>query len=42
VEEEESASAALNKVKLANEASNGLFLLDSDFGTRVYTPSTSE
>lgn len=42
VEEEESANAALNKVKLANEASNGLFLLDSDFGTRVYTPDTSE
>jgi ferritin len=42
VEEEESASTALNKVKLANDASNGLFLLDSDFGTRVYTPDTSE
>ncbi|WP_297898774.1 ferritin [Methanobrevibacter sp.] len=42
VEEEESASSALNKVKLANESSNGLFLVDSDFGTRVYTPDTSE
>jgi len=42
IEEEESASTALNKVRLANEASNGLFLLDSEFGTRVYSPDTSE
>lgn len=42
VEEEESSSAALNKVKLANEASNGLFLVDADFGTRFYTPDTSD
>jgi len=42
VEEEESAVDALGKVKLASEASNGLFLLDSEFGNRVYTPSTSE
>ena len=42
VEEEESASDALSKVKLASEASNGLFLLDSEFGNIVYTPNTSE
>lgn len=41
VEEEESATAALNKVKLANEASNGLFLIDADFATRTYTPDIS-
>ena len=41
VEEEESASTALNKVKLASKESNGLFLLDAEFGNRVYTPSTS-
>jgi len=41
VEEEESATAALNKVKLASETSNGLFLIDSDFGNRVFKPDTS-
>ncbi|MBZ9570870.1 ferritin [Methanobrevibacter sp. TMH8] len=42
VEEEESASDALSKVKLASKASNGLFLVDSDFGSRVYTPDTAD
>ena len=42
VEEEESANTALNKVKLASDSSNGLFLVDVDFATRVYTPSSSE
>jgi len=37
VEEERTANAALKKVKLANERSNGLFLADADFGKRVYT-----
>ncbi len=42
VEEEDSANTALNKVKLASEASNGLFLADADFGARVYTQSSNE
>lgn len=42
VEEEESASEALNKVKLASESSHGFFLVDSEFGQRTYTEDTSE
>ena len=42
VEEEESASDALNKVKFASETSNGLYILDSEFSQRVYAPSSSE
>ncbi|MCL2114835.1 MAG: ferritin [Methanobrevibacter sp.] len=42
IEEEESAAAALNKVKMANEASNGMFLVDSEFASRVFTSNTSE
>jgi len=42
VEEEESAGSALNKIKLATKESNGLFSLDADFGTRIYTPSSSK
>ena len=42
VEEEESATAALNKVKLASKDSNGMFLVDSQFASRVFKPDTSE
>jgi ferritin len=42
VEEEESATDALNKVKLSYDTSNGIFLVDSEFGNRVFKPDTSE
>jgi len=36
VEEEDSASSALNQIKLAGEG--GLFILDKELGARVFTP----
>jgi ferritin len=42
VEEEESAGGVLQKVKLANESSTGLLLVDSELGKRVFTPPTPE
>ena len=42
VEEEESASAALNKVKLASDTQNGILIIDSEFASRVYTPDSQE
>ncbi|MCL2157303.1 MAG: ferritin [Methanobrevibacter sp.] len=42
VEEEESASAALNKVKLASDTHNGILIIDSEFASRVYTPDSQE
>ena len=41
VEEEESAMEVLGKIKRAGGA-NILYMLDSELGSRVYTPSTSE
>ncbi|MDD1774860.1 MAG: ferritin [Methanobacterium sp.] len=38
VEEEESASGALQKVKLAGEDSSALLMLDQELGQRVYNP----
>ncbi len=38
VEEEESASGVLQKVKLAGESKSGLFMLDSELGQRIFTP----
>lgn len=38
VEEEESASGVLQKVKLAGDDSSGLLMLDQELGTRVYNP----
>jgi ferritin len=38
VEEEESASGVLQKVKLAGDDSSGLFMLDQELGTRVFNP----
>jgi ferritin len=42
VEEEESATAVLNKVTLASESSNGILLVDSEFASRVFSPDSSE
>ena len=38
VEEEESASGVLQKVKLAGDDSSGLLMLDQELGTRVFNP----
>ena len=38
VEEEESANAALQKIKLTGESKSGLFMLDSELAQRVFTP----
>jgi ferritin len=38
VEEEESASGVLQKVKLAGEDSSALLMLDQELGQRVYNP----
>ncbi len=38
VEEEESASGVLQKVKLAGEDSGGLLMLDQELGTRIFNP----
>jgi len=38
VEEESSADAVVQKLKLAGESSGGLFMLDNELGQRVFTP----
>lgn len=42
VEEEESASGVLQKVKLAGEASSALLMLDQELGQRVFNPPVNE
>lgn len=37
VEEEESASGVLKRIKLAGDSKSGLFMLDSELGQRVFT-----
>jgi len=38
VEEEESANDILAKLKLAGDVGGGLFMIDKELGTRVFTP----
>lgn len=38
VEEEESSSGVLQKVRLAGDSSSGLFMLDQELAQRVFTP----
>lgn len=38
VEEEESSSGVLGKVKLAGDSSSGMLMLDSELGQRVFNP----
>ena len=38
VEEEASADAVVQKLKLMGDASGGLFMLDREMGQRVFTP----
>lgn len=38
VEEEETASGVLQRIKLAGDSKSGLFMLDSELGKRVFTP----
>ncbi|MEG3225565.1 MAG: ferritin [Methanobacteriales archaeon Met13] len=40
VEEEESASGALQKVKMAGESGSGLYLVDQELAQRVFHPPT--
>jgi ferritin len=42
VEEEDSVSDVLNKIKLMGDSGNGLFMLDRDMGQRVFTPPQTE
>lgn len=41
VEEEESASGALQKVKMAGESGSGLYLVDQELAQRVFHPPTA-
>lgn len=41
VEEEESASEVVEKLKLVGDATEGLFMLDKELGQRVFTPPAS-
>lgn len=42
VEEEDSANAALQKIKLISDASGGLFMLDGELGQRVFNPPAKQ
>jgi ferritin len=44
VEEEDSANAVIQKIKLMGDAQGGLFMLDRELGQRIFTPpaATSE
>ena len=42
VEEEESASEVVEKLKLVGDATEGLFVLDKELGQRVFHPPASE
>ncbi len=41
VEEEASASEVVERLKLAGDQGGGLFMLDRELGTRVFTPPTA-
>jgi ferritin len=42
VEEESSANAVLQKVKLAGDAGGGVLMVDAELATRVFTPPAAE
>ena len=42
VEEEESAEAVVNKLKLVADASDGMKMLDDEMGQRVFTPPANK
>jgi ferritin len=42
VEEEESASGVLQRVKLTADSPGGLFMLDTELGQRVFTPPAAK
>jgi ferritin len=42
VEEEASADGMVQKIKLVGDAHGALFMLDKEFGQRVFTPPTTE
>ena len=41
VEEEESASGVLQKVKLAGESGSGIYMLDQELAQRIFKPPTA-
>jgi len=42
VEEEESASGVLQKIKIAGESGSGLYMLDGELAQRIYHPPAAE
>ncbi|MDP8299786.1 MAG: hypothetical protein P9L88_07810 [Candidatus Tantalella remota] len=42
MEEESNASDILQKMKLMGSAGNGLYMIDSELGKRVFTPPAAE
>ena len=42
VEEESTAAGVVERLKLAGEKGSGLFMLDREMGTRVFTPPSAE
>lgn len=42
VEEEDTASGILDKLKLMGEAAGGMFMIDQELGQRVFTPPAAE
>lgn len=42
VEEESSANAMVQKVKMVNKTPGGIFMLDKELGQRVFTPPTDK
>jgi len=42
VEEEESSSGVLHKVKMASQSRSGLYMLDQELGQRVFHPPAEE
>lgn len=42
VEEEDSANAVVEQIKLVGEAHGGLFMLDRELGQRTFTPPSAE
>lgn len=42
VEEEDSASTVLDRLKLIGDSGNGLFMMDRELGQRVFTPPATQ
>lgn len=42
VEEESNDKEIIDKIKLVGDRGNGMFMLDKELGTRVFTPPAKE